>query len=110
MSDIPIEDRPPPEPFDASDPKQVQAKKTKAGREQKEQLSALRKFLETPAGRAWVWRLLEASHIYATSFVSGDPHSSSFQEGERNLGLRVLSDVLKADPQAFITMSKENNG
>lgn len=108
MSDIPIEDRPPQEPFDASDPKQVQDKRTKAGRERKEQYAALRKLLATPAGRTWLWRLLEASHIYATSFVQGDAHATSFQEGERNLGLRILSDVLAADPQAFLTMSKEN--
>ena len=38
-------------------------------------------------GREWVWDLLSRGHVFATSFVVGQPDATAFSEGERNLAL-----------------------
>ena len=48
-----------------------------------------------------------AARIFATTFVSGDPMASAFAEGERNAGLRLFSQVMKAAPDNYIVMARE---
>lgn len=94
-------------PYDASDEAQVQKRRRAAGNRAAAQKLALRKFLDMPAGRQWIWDLLESCHLYETSFDFQNPHATSFREGERNVGLRVLADIEKHAPQALRLMMNE---
>jgi hypothetical protein len=100
----------PAEPFDASDEAQVNRRKRDAGRRKKEAGDVLVNLLAKPAGRAWLWGLMAATHMFETSFVQNDPTASAFREGERNIGLRILGEVMRIAPDSFVLMMKENGG
>lgn len=59
-------------------------------------------------GRQYLWDALEHSHIFASTFT-GDPLRSAFLEGERNVGLRLLSDLVQECPNHFLQMMREAN-
>lgn len=93
--------------FDAADPKQVNARKRRAKLRAAADDEVVKTLLGSFAGRAWVWRKLSEAHIFETSFKS-DVNQMIFAEGERNSGLRLLSQVMRVAPDSFILMSKEN--
>lgn len=96
--------------YDASDKEQVDKRKRESGRRRKQAEDVIKTLMATPGGRAWLWEQLTLSHIFATSFVPGDPMASAFQEGQRNFGLRLLAQVTKAAPDAYLLAMKENAG
>jgi hypothetical protein len=61
-------------------------------------------------GRRFVWRLLQLCHLYETSFTG--PGSSKgatfFREGERNVGLQVLADIVRLCPELHARMAGES--
>lgn len=94
--------------FDASDPEQVKLQKIAAGRRKQLDENVLRMLMGTTEGRSWVWRQLEACHIFATSFDPNNDRISAFNEGERNVGLRLLAMVIGASPEGYMQMMKES--
>ena len=96
-------------PFNASDPEQVRKRDERIARHESEERAVLAKVLETRAGRRWIWGHLSRANMFATSFVTGDPHATSFNEGQRNFGLMMLAQVVKVSPEAFAAMQKENS-
>ncbi len=50
---------------------------------------------------------MEAS-LFRTTFVPGDAMASAFQEGNRNAGLRLFAQVMKAAPDNYVVMTREN--
>jgi hypothetical protein len=61
-------------------------------------------------GRRFLWRLLQSCHLYETSFTG--TNATFFREGERNVGLQVLLDVIRLCPELHARMmaeSKEEN-
>ncbi|MEX0758019.1 MAG: hypothetical protein WD100_00440, partial [Tistlia sp.] len=68
--------------------------------------AGLRYMLEDRRGRDWLWSLLEGCRIWASSYT-GD-QTTVFNEGMRNVGLRVLSELEAAAPEALVTMIMEN--
>lgn len=79
----------------------------KLEREREAQENAvLQTLLSAPVGRRWVRELLEACHVFHVSFTQ-DALATAFREGERSIGLRVLSQIMRAFPEAYIQMMKE---
>lgn len=99
----------PKELYDSSDPDQVQNARRKAGRLAKARREALVSLLSTKAGRGWVWGMLTFCRVFATSF-DRDPHATAFNEGQRNVGLKLLADINNADPGAYVLMATEAEG
>jgi hypothetical protein len=66
----------------------------------------LRRVAATPEGRRFLWRLLGRAGIFRLSFV-GDAAGTAFREGERNMGLWVLNDLLSLCPERFRQMMDE---
>lgn len=93
--------------YNASDPEQVNLRRRKAGRVAKEKVDFIATIMADKAGRAWIYGLLEAAHCFRTSYVHRDAYATTFQEGERNLGLRVLNEVMRAAPAQYVTMLDE---
>jgi hypothetical protein len=62
--------------------------------------------MSDPAGRRWVNDILAECHVWHTSFASNGLRMA-FLEGERSQGLRILTEVMEANPDAFLTMLKE---
>lgn len=57
-------------------------------------------------GRRVMWRLLETTGVYRSSFTGNS--ETFFREGQRNVGLRLLSDIHEHCPDAFVVMLKEH--
>lgn len=79
-------------------------KKIKA---QAQHLRDINAIVSTPEGARFIWRLLEKAGIYRTSF-SSDVLVMAAQEGQRNIGLWVLSDILQACPEKYINLLKSS--
>jgi hypothetical protein len=97
-------------PYDASDPVQVAEAKTAEGRREKRLKQTLVGILSVKDGREWIWELLSNTGMYQQSFVRGEPESTAFNEGKRSIGNLVLTQIVSADPQAFVTMMREFGG
>lgn len=69
-------------------------------------LNDVRHVLSSVQGRRFVWRILDMAGVYRSSFTGNS--TTFFNEGARNIGLRVLSDVMDAKPEAFLLMQQED--
>lgn len=81
------------------------AERNKARRER--ELEDLLKVLSSPEGRRFVWRILSAAGIFRSSFAPDD-RGTSFREGQRDIGLMVLEDVMLRKPERFVQMQQEH--
>jgi hypothetical protein len=94
--------------FNASDPEQVAKKRRTAGRKNKADQNIVKGVMSSKEGRAWMFGVLDACHIYSTSFT-GDALTSAFREGERNIGLKLIGSVTRSAPDEYALMLKESN-
>jgi hypothetical protein len=70
------------------------------------EIDDVRKILKTPEGRRYLWRMLGECGIFFNSFTPNS-NQTAFNEGGRNIGLIILSDINEADPSAFAKMQNE---
>lgn len=93
----------------ATDKVQIQSAEKRANRLKEQACNDMRQILSTPEGRRFIWGLLGFCRINESSY---DPSGSKvyFQEGIRNVGLKVLADVHNANADAYVTMMKEAKG
>jgi hypothetical protein len=92
--------------YDSSDEQHVKGRKTKAKIRREDQLSAMRHILEEEGGQEFFWRLLARCKLYETSFTGNS--QTFFNEGKREVGLWVLSEIVAADPAAYAKMMMKN--
>ena len=92
--------------YDAGNPDHVRRSKDRSQRIQARADAGFKDLMATPQGRGWVWSLLEECGMFRTSF---DPSNSRtfFNEGMRNIGLRVMADVHRLTPDQYMVMVKE---
>ncbi|GEM_PF-1781496 len=69
-------------------------------------LNDVRHVLSSVQGRRFVWWILDMAGVYRTSFTGNS--TTFFNEGARNIGLRVLAYVMDAKPEAFLLMQQED--
>ena len=98
----------PKEPYNASEETHVRAGRRKAKLERDQHLADVRLVMDTLGGRRVMWGLLVDALIFRTTFAQ-DPCVSAFQEGNRNLGLKVLADVMEACPELYLKAQTEAN-
>ena len=67
---------------------------------------AVRWLLGDARGRLVAWWLLEQAGVFRTSFAGTAEHTA-FNEGRRDLGLRLLNRVMDVDADAYGLMVKE---
>jgi len=53
-------------------------------------------------GRRFIWRLLQNCRLYETGFTGTS--AAFFREGERNVGLAVLADIVRLCPDLHARM------
>ncbi len=68
----------------------------------------IRACLRGRAGRNYFWSFLERCHLFEVSYVQGSFDATSFREGERNIGQRLMADILRVAPESWIEMMKEH--
>lgn len=94
-------------PYNADDPVAVKKRRTKAKFAEEQRLEDWRWLLGDQRGRRIVWALLEDGGVFRSSFDPERPAVTAFHEGQRNGGLRVLHQVMQADPSAYELMARE---
>ena len=92
----------------AADTKQVKAAKEKEESRQERELNDVRHVLNSKEGRRFLWRYLGECGMFRTSFTGNS--ETFFKEGERNIGLKIMSDITAASDEAYFLMMKENGG
>jgi hypothetical protein len=87
---------------------ELENKKVEAERERLKtrQQNDLRKILNTPEGRRFIWQELSDAGIFRGSF-SANASQTAFAEGQRDRGLSLLNRVNEADRNAFARMQQE---
>ena len=93
---------------DVGDEKDYKKKKTAWELQKEKEEEYLRVVLSTVQGRDVMWRVLEFTGLYHTSYDRDAPHETSFREGKRQIGLLLLSEINNVDPLAFQLMQKEH--
>lgn len=56
-------------------------------------------------GRRFMWRMLEVTGVYRTSFTGNS--TTFFNEGMRNVGLQLIANIHEFAPDAYTTMLDE---
>ena len=74
--------------------------------ERQQELRDIQSVMKFRDGRRFMWRVLEKAGIYDSSF-SVDPAILAFKEVQRNIGLMLISDIMKATPDKYQVMAKE---
>ena len=86
----------------AADETQVKNAEIKVKLNEDQKHNDLKWILATEQGRRFVWRLLETTGIFKSSFTGSS--ETYFLEGQRNVGLKLLADVMECEPQAYLKM------
>lgn len=94
-------------PYDASDPKAVNSARKKASRLRKKRTDFVRAMMDQHQGRMWIYDYLTMGHIGEPTHTPGDPYSTAFKEGERNIALRLLADISESAPEKYMVMMTE---
>lgn len=61
-----------------------------------------RAVFDTPDGKKVLEHLCKVGHIVSPTFVAGDPHTTSFREGERHIVLSILR-FINRDTTSLLT-------
>lgn len=71
------------------------------------ELGDVRLVMSSPAGRRFLWRLIDSvAHVFSGSF-SGDALSTAFAEGRRAVGIDVMREAQRASPEHYLSMLEE---
>ena len=94
------------QPYDPSSSHDVETRTKRLRLVRRRSDAAFRRLMDGRDFRAFVWGLLERTHVFETSF-DRCPHVMAFREGERNAGLAVLDRVNRLCPERYRTMAEE---
>ena len=92
---------------DISDESTVKAIKEKSKSAEETFADDIDWLMASPRGRRIMNRYLSRCHVFESSF-STNLSQTNFAEGERNIGLQLLSDVMEHAPDKYMKMIEEN--
>lgn len=86
--------------------KRQEINKSDKRKKQREQ-NDIRKLLKLVEGRRFFSRLWAESGLTNSSFVPGNDSQTIFNEGQRNIGLWALDEIMAVKPDAFAQILRE---
>ncbi|MGA9070077.1 MAG: hypothetical protein WB424_07475 [Terracidiphilus sp.] len=96
--------------YDPTDLRGRQAEKREADTRKQSardvQIADLKWLMSSPRGRRFMWRLLDLSGPFRISFDT-NAMKMAFNEGNRNLGNQMFSEVMTFCPELYPVMVKE---
>lgn len=95
-------------PYDASNRRDVKAAEKQAKLVEQQRREIVTGIMSVVPGRSWMCDILESCHIFATSY-NDIAHRMAFMEGQREVGIRLLSDIMSACPDQYVLMMRERN-
>lgn len=96
-------------PVDSSTPQGVGEQTNKAKRQREQELSDMNYMLSDPRGRRFLMRYLEWCGWRKTSFT-GNNSETFLLEGQRNVAIKMLDDIMESSNEGFFLMLKESKG
>lgn len=75
--------------------------------ERQQEKEDLRAVMATPAGRRFVWRLVERAKLFSPCFVPGDTTKTIHNEGRRESMLPLFADLTSVTPAEFQLATSE---
>ena len=93
--------------FNAANRKDVRRLEKQAKLDERARRETVQTLMSTMQGRQWVFERLTLCHVFASSF-SINALEAAFKEGERNVGLQLLNDVMTC-PDEYLQMMREAN-
>ena len=94
--------------YNAGERRDVKLAEKASRRAERDRLEVITNLMSTPPGRAYTLDFLERTHVFASSFTP-NALTMAFSEGERNVGLQLLNDIMRACPSEYIEMMEERN-
>ena len=94
--------------YNATSRKDIRAAEKSAALEERSRIEFLVLSMNTIPGRQWFYDLLTTCQIFSVAPVFSGPHDY-FALGQRNVGMRIWSDILTHCPDQYILMMKEAN-
>ncbi len=80
--------------------------KKEEAQERRQELNDIIAVMDTAPGRRFIWRILESANIFRAIY---GPDAEIFRMlGERNLGLKLMNEVIEAKPELYLLMQKEH--
>jgi hypothetical protein len=94
--------------YNAAERRDVRRREKESRQREVQRREIITSIMSLAPSRAWICDILEVCHVFASSF-STDPGQMAFAEGERNVGLRLLGDIMLHCPDKYILMMQERN-
>jgi hypothetical protein len=79
--------------------------KTRHRNATRQRVEDLKSVMSLPHGRRFVWSILETTGLFRTSFTGNA--ATYFNEGMRNVGLKVVGDLSEHCPELYLLMQQE---
>src|SRR5215467_1326033 len=95
-------------PYDAGNRKDVRTLEKQAKLEETQRREIISGIMSVAPGRRWMCDLLEHCHIFSTSY-SDVAHRMAFMEGQREVGILLLTDIMASCPDNYVLMMGERN-
>lgn len=92
----------------AADPKQIRRAQKASALADQQDGQVIASIMSTVNGRAWVWRWLEACHLFENPYDDND-RREAFLLGEANIGRRLLAQIHQHCPDQYIQAQREAN-
>jgi hypothetical protein len=68
----------------------------------------LRELVRLPAGRRFLWALIdERADLTTTTFCGADTHRSAYLEGRRSIGVDLVNQLRRVAPSDYVHMVGE---
>lgn len=93
-------------PVNVANESQVKESAQAARHRRDSEINDLAELLNLPAGRRYLWRVLEETGVYKQSFTGSS--ETFFLEGHRKIGLWVLAEIMEINPDSYLLMIKEH--
>jgi hypothetical protein len=90
----------------AADKKEIKKQSHRVKEIDRQEQNDVKFLLSNIQGRRFLWKYLSKCGVYRTSFTGSS--ETFFKEGQRNVGLWILDDITRANPDAYLLMIKEN--
>ena len=94
--------------YNASDTKHIRRAAKAAKLAEADRRTVVFTLMSSPGGRAWMHDRLVRCHIFETSY-NDISNRMAFAEGERNVGVQDLIDIMRFAPDQYIQMMREFN-
>lgn len=91
--------------YNAANPAHVSKAKEAEESARERELNDVRFVMSSKEGRRFFDRYQRLTHMHETSFTGNN--TTFFNEGERNIGLKLMADVNEACPELLIELMKE---